>query len=168
MKSKLSFCLLVIVLCAAMTGCGSKLPKSDKEVEEKLDGTWKATYYETEYEDGEELRMKMTETITYDATTNTFETTIKAKLVSPMSINFFTLDADGKWSADEKSLTEKYDVDGVELKFHTGLFDASDRKEMKKELLSEIDEKAVSEIREITENSFTVYDGEDEIVYYKQ
>lgn len=160
--------MLLLILFGLGMGSCSKLPKGDKEIEEKLDGTWKATYYDTEYEDGEQLRMKMTETITYDAATNTFETTIKAKLVSPMSINFFTLDADGKWSADEKSLTEKYDVDGVELKFHTGLLDASDRKEMKKELLSEIDEKAVSEIREITENSFTVYDGEDEITYYKQ
>lgn len=160
--------MLLLILFGLGTGSCSKLPKGDKEIEEKLDGTWKATYYDTEYEDGEQLRMKMTETVTYDAATNTFETTVKAKLVSPMSINFFTIDADGKWSADSKSLSQKYNAGNVKIEFHTGLLDASNRKEMKKEFLSEIDEKEVCEIREITEHSFTVYDGEDEIVYHKQ
>lgn len=168
MKTKLSLCMLVLILCGiGISGC-SKLPEGDKEVEQKLDGTWEAVYYDSEYEDGVELKIKVTETVTYEASSNKFEANLLAKLVEPLNINFFSVDVKGKWSADEKSLSQKYDTGAAKIEFHSGLIDASDRKELKKEFLSELDEKEVCEIREITDYSFTVFDGEDEIVYYRK
>lgn len=171
MKTKKNIYILVLILFGLGLWSCSRLPEGDKNIEEKLDGTWMATYYETEYEDGEQIKIRCMETVTYDAATHTFESTVDAKIVSPAIVNLFTLDSDGTWSADSKSLSKKYNVDNVDVTFHTGLLDAADRKEMEKELLSELEDeggKEVCEILEITDFSFTVFDGESEIVYYMQ
>lgn len=160
----LSGMLAALVAILAVQGCSTG-GAGDPKIESQIAGSWKAVYTMTEFEDGEYVKMKMTERINYNADTHRFKTEVNVRFTAPVNLNLCTLTAEGTWSADATSLTENYDRSSVDFDFHTGLLDREDREEFKREMMSEFESKSVGEIRELTPERLVVYDGEDEIVY---
>ena len=166
MKKNIIIGLTAIVICLMSAACSNNT--GDPEIESQLDGTWKATHTETEYEDGVAIRMKATETVSYDAKTHKMHSVINMRMTSPISIDFCTITVDGTWSADVNSLSENYDRSSVKFDFNTGLLDREDREEFKSEMLSDFENKSVCEIRAIETDRIVVYDGEDELTYHRK
>ena len=166
------FTIMPLIALAAMllAGCGSsrKLPAGDPAIEQQLDGTWTATHTQTEYEDGEKIVAELTETVTFDSSTKEMTGKITIEYTYPFDMKLCTVSYAGKWSADAESLTEIYDKGSLEFKFHTGLLDKSEKEEFKSEMSSDLEDKQVTEIRSITPDRLVVFDGEDEITYYRQ
>lgn len=166
------FTIMPLIALAAMllAACGSsgKLPAGDPAIEQQLDGTWTATHKQTEYEDGEKIVAEVTETVTFDSSTKEMSGKITIEYTYPFDMKLCTVSYTGKWSADAESLTEIYDKGKLGFKFHTGLLDKSDKEEFKKEMMSDLESKEVTEIRSITSDRLVVFDGEDEITYYRQ
>lgn len=160
MKSLLA--LIVAVTSLTLSGCN---PKSDPETEQKIEGSWETYMYETETEDGVTMRFKVTENVTYQLPSHRMHGTVNMRMVSPMSINFLTMSFEGTWCADKQSLTENYDKKSIKFEFHTDLIDREDKEEMKRDMMSEFESKAASEIRMLDSDMMMLWDGEDEITY---
>lgn len=141
---------------------------SDSKMENRIDGTWKCVY--TESEDG--AKMKATETVTYDAANHTFEGKISMNVVSPISFHLATVTYSGTWKATKHRLLGEIDKNSVEFNFNTNMIDSSDRREMREEFMSELEDGDFvdgGKIIMISHDKLIIKDEEDGTLYnYKR
>ncbi len=158
MKSRWLYGILTaLVAVVTLTACDS-----DSETEKQINGTWVCVQKESE--DG--VVGKITETVTYNAEDHTLRGTISMNLVYP-NMWIGTMSYTGTWKASKTLLQGQIDENSIEIKLNP-MLDASDRREMKKELLDDLKDSDFldgGEILEVTSNTLKIKDQEDGTIY---
>ena len=86
-------------------GCSEKIVESDPNVERQFQGDWR-----TEYRiDNKNMRMIVTEKISFDTLTHRYKVTQVQQLIFPVSIKYADLSYEGTWSADSEYFQGKID-----------------------------------------------------------
>lgn len=158
--------LICAAFCMGLSFTSCVDSKGDTTTEQQLEGTWVISHVETDYEDGEAIKMKLEETITYELPSHRFKSYINMRIISPLNLNLCTITCEGKWMADRDALKEK--VNSYDIEWHTSMLSSSDKKEFEEETLSDIYSEDICEIREISSNSLLVWNGEVELKYKRQ
>ncbi|MDE6271911.1 MAG: hypothetical protein K2M31_02770 [Muribaculaceae bacterium] len=156
---------VAMLFMVVLSSCGS-----NSEMEKKLDGKWECTKYEEE--DG--MTMKMTETITYnysESGDNTFKSTIKIAVTSPVYLEMGKVTYSGTWTASSDKLMGEIDKNSINFSL-SSLLDASDKREFEKEFKSELkngDYIDGGKILSVSEDELKLQDEEDHEIYnYKR
>ena len=156
--------IVALVFVIFLSGCNLS---SDSETEGKLDGTWRTLQYETE--DG--MQMKVTETVTYNAGSHTFDAKMSLDLVSPLNMKMLTLKYSGTWRATKSKLIGTIDKNSLDFSF-SNMVDKSDRTELEKEFMHELEKGSFidgGKILEISSDEFKLEDESDGTLYeYKR
>lgn len=88
--------ILVGASSIIFAGCSGKKIESDPKVERMFQGDWR-----TEYRiDNENMRMLVSEKISFDTLTHRYKVTQVQKLIFPVSIKYADLSYEGTWKAD--------------------------------------------------------------------
>ena len=162
--TKIITTLMVSFVAIFATSCGIT---SDPETEKKLEGTWITEA--TEYEDG--MRMKIVSKETFSLSGHVYEAQLSMMMTSPVRMDIGTVSYSGTWKAYKEGVECKIDKESLSFTF-SNMLDASDKREMKQEIINGLEELDYTEGMRFTSDitdQFTAKDDEDDTVmtYYR-
>lgn len=155
---------LSLLLCCVIALMLQSCVFSDKDAEQKLNGTWRHT--ETETEDG--ATMKCVENISYNASDHTFTIELEMKIVSPVVMELGSLTASGTWKASSDKIMGEINPESVNVDVNSAVVDGSDAEEMRSEMMRELESSGYVDgglIRSLTDSQLVLYDEVEHVEY---
>lgn len=141
---------------------------SDSEIESKIIGTWEAEESLTETESGMTIKMKLKQTVTYNAD-KTLLSEFSISITSPSFIAGHVCSGSytGTWSANKSEITETIDENSIDFSYLDSDFGT---KSEWKQLLLEEGPTSVCPIKNLTDNELIVIEDEEEAPthYYRK
>lgn len=163
MKIKSFVYAVPLIAAVLLTSCKG----GDPTVEAKFDGSWICTHTETEYEDGVEITTTGTETITFDAKTHKLVTSVEITITQPVHVWVCTITTTGTWSADANHLYQNINLKDSDFFFNHQYLDSDEQDEFKLNFMKEFEANPMDEIIKINKDRFVIFDGEDNMNYYR-
>lgn len=93
----------------AVGGCTKEKHVGEPEMERKFQGDWNAEYFV----DNEDMRMRVTEKMTFDTLSHTYRIEQVQKIIYPVNILYSEIEYEGTWTADNERLYGKIDQASV-------------------------------------------------------
>lgn len=163
MKIKSFVYAVPLIAAGLLTSCKG----GDPTVEAKFDGSWICTHTETEYEDGVEITTTGTETITFDAQTHKLVTSVEITITQPVHVWVCTITTTGTWSADANHIYQHINLNDNDFFFNHQYLDSDEQNEFKINFIKEFEANSMDEIIKINKDKFVIFDGEDNMNYYR-